>query len=202
MAPRQVLSNFNAELSDYKAQAKKIFKQLHTASPSRSTIETHSSHIFQFVPHHATTRTQCTHCSYIIEDGVCYLALASHSYPQQHAFAYLAEVHREFTVRLISQQCVVKVTLACTCRPSTAPTSTLWRGHMHSSALVSGSVTLMSHHVTCNSDTTIQKIRKNYIDARKTPSNLHKLNDELKDVQARCTRHTRHITHVSIRSAT
>ena len=38
---------------------------------------------------------------------------------------------------------------------------------------------LIAHHV----DSSIQRIRKGYLDTRKASSNLHKLNDELKDVQ-------------------
>ena len=42
--------------------------------------------------------TTLTAGSYIIEGGVCYLALASHSYPRDTAFAYLSDVHKEFMV--------------------------------------------------------------------------------------------------------
>ena len=36
------------ELNEYKAQAKKLFKQLNESSPKRCTIETHGPYIFQY----------------------------------------------------------------------------------------------------------------------------------------------------------
>lgn len=122
----------NAELNDYKAQAKKIFKQLTAASPSRCTIETHGSHIFH----------------YMIENGVCYLTLASHNYAKPMAFAYLEELSKEFQAKHGNE-------VATVARP----------------------------YAFIGFDSSIQRIRKGYLDTRKASSNLHKLNDELKDVQ-------------------
>lgn len=36
------------------------------------------------------------HCSYIIEEGICYLALCEEAYPSQLAFSYLNNLHTEF----------------------------------------------------------------------------------------------------------
>ena len=35
-------------------------------------------------------------CSYIIENGVCYLTIAERSYPKKLAFQYLEDLQREF----------------------------------------------------------------------------------------------------------
>ena len=35
--------------------------------------------------------------SYVIEEGICYLALCEHSYPPQLAFSYLENIHRDFS---------------------------------------------------------------------------------------------------------
>ena len=37
-----------------------------------------------------------SHCSYIIEEGICYLALCEEAYPSQLAFSYLENLHTEF----------------------------------------------------------------------------------------------------------
>jgi hypothetical protein len=39
-------------------------------------------------------------CSYIIEDGICYLAITERAYPRKLVFAYLADVHKDFVTEL------------------------------------------------------------------------------------------------------
>ena len=38
----------------------------------------------------------CTH-SYVIEEGICYLALCEPTYPPQLAFSYLDNLHKDFS---------------------------------------------------------------------------------------------------------
>ncbi|KAI8852685.1 Longin-like domain-containing protein, partial [Chytridium lagenaria] len=67
------------DLTDYKNQAKQLFKRLSNDSDQRCSIETGP-----FVFH------------YLIEFGVCYLTLCDRSYPKKLAFAYLEELQKEF----------------------------------------------------------------------------------------------------------
>ncbi|KAJ3287460.1 SNAP receptor [Rhizoclosmatium sp. JEL0117] len=70
----------SADLTEFKAQAKSIFKKLSPDSDLRCSIETGGSLVFH----------------YLIEFGVCYLALCDRSYPKKLAFAYLEELQKEF----------------------------------------------------------------------------------------------------------
>ncbi|KAJ3205796.1 SNAP receptor [Dinochytrium kinnereticum] len=67
------------DLTDYKNQAKQLFKRLSPDSDQRCSIETGP-----FVFH------------YLIEFGVCYLTLCDRSYPKKLAFSYLEEIQKEF----------------------------------------------------------------------------------------------------------
>ncbi|KXS12426.1 snare-like protein [Gonapodya prolifera JEL478] len=70
------------DLTDYKNQAKLIFKRLSASSEQRCTIET-GSYVFH----------------YLIDTGVCYLCLCDRSYPKKLAFSYLEELAVEFATR-------------------------------------------------------------------------------------------------------
>eukprot|EP00898_Chlorokybus_atmophyticus_P001479 jgi/Chlat1/2331/Chrsp17S02607 len=69
------------ELEGYKAQAKALFKKLSAgpAPPSRCTYES-GPYTFH----------------YLIENGVCYLALCEKSYPKKLAYQYLEDLQKEF----------------------------------------------------------------------------------------------------------
>lgn len=67
------------DLSEYKNQAKQLFKQLSVQAEQRCSVASEP-----FVFH------------YMIEFGVCYLCLCDKSYPKQLAFQYLEELQREF----------------------------------------------------------------------------------------------------------
>jgi vesicle transport protein SEC22 len=67
------------DLTEYKTQAKQIFKKLVNESDSRCSIESKAL-IFH----------------YLIEFGVCYLVLCDKSYPKKLAFSYLEEIQKEF----------------------------------------------------------------------------------------------------------
>ena len=67
------------ELDAWKAQAKKIVKQLSSASPPKLSIESGGATFH-----------------YINQGGVCYLCLTEKGYPKRLAFNYLEELQREF----------------------------------------------------------------------------------------------------------
>ncbi|KAJ3227035.1 SNAP receptor [Chytriomyces hyalinus] len=69
----------SSDLTEYKNQAKTIFKKLSPDSDLRCSIET-GPYVFH----------------YLIEFGVCYLTLCDRSYPKKLAFAYLEEIQKEF----------------------------------------------------------------------------------------------------------
>ncbi|KAG2175508.1 hypothetical protein INT43_001155 [Umbelopsis isabellina] len=69
------------ELSEYKGQAKTIFRRLNLNSEPRCSIES-GNYIFH----------------YIIENGVCYLCICEKSYPRKLAFSYLEELAKEFNL--------------------------------------------------------------------------------------------------------
>ncbi|KAJ3184002.1 SNAP receptor [Gaertneriomyces sp. JEL0708] len=69
----------SADLTEYKTQAKMLFKRLSPQSDLRCSIET-GNYVFH----------------YLIEFGVCYLCLCDRSYPKKLAFAYLEELQKEF----------------------------------------------------------------------------------------------------------
>ncbi|KAI8808669.1 Longin-like domain-containing protein [Cladochytrium replicatum] len=67
------------DISEYKNQAKQIFKRLSTDSETRCSVES-GPYYFH----------------YLIEFGVCYLCLCDRSYPKKLAFSYLEELQKEF----------------------------------------------------------------------------------------------------------
>ncbi|KAJ3320484.1 SNAP receptor [Boothiomyces sp. JEL0866] len=67
------------DLTEYKNQARQLFKKLSSNSEQRCSIDSN-----QFVFH------------YLIEYGVCYLCLCERSYPKKLAFGYLEELQKEF----------------------------------------------------------------------------------------------------------
>ena len=64
----------------FKNQAKQLLKKIHPRSTARMSIDTNP-----FIFH------------YIIENGICYLALTEKGYPKRLAFLFLEEIGREFT---------------------------------------------------------------------------------------------------------
>ena len=73
------LINQSVDLTEYKTQAKQLFKRLAYETEQRCTIES-APYVFH----------------YLIEFGVCYLTLCEKSYPKKLAFAYLEELQKEF----------------------------------------------------------------------------------------------------------
>lgn len=68
------------ELSEFKGQAKAVFRKLSSNSEPRASIESGKITLH-----------------YIIEDDVCYLCICDHSYPRKLAFSYLEELAKEFS---------------------------------------------------------------------------------------------------------
>lgn len=73
-------------LSLFKQQAKKILSRLKNA-PSRCSVD-------------GGTGSTPILFHYIVDGGICYLALAGKSFPKRLVFAYLEEVHRSFLEEL------------------------------------------------------------------------------------------------------
>ncbi|XP_029931195.1 vesicle-trafficking protein SEC22b-A [Myripristis murdjan] len=67
------------DLQQYQNQAKQLFRKLNAQSPSRCTLE---------------AGDMAFH--YLIEQGVCYLALCEASFPKKTVFAYLEDLQTEF----------------------------------------------------------------------------------------------------------
>lgn len=93
----------------YKNQAKQLLKKLHQGSTSRMSIET-NPYIFH----------------YVIESGVCYLALTDKNYPKRLAFLFLEEIAKDFVADLKIDHGEdwmrqVEVSQLCVCVPFPCP---------------------------------------------------------------------------------
>ena len=73
----------NDKMEMYKNQAKQLLKKLNPRSASKMSIET-NPYIFH----------------YMIDQGICYLALTDKSYPKRLAFLFLEEIAKDFTADL------------------------------------------------------------------------------------------------------
>jgi len=80
------------DLTEYKNQAKLLFKRLRDTEP-RASLES-GPYTFQYVCVQQKSAINST--SYLIDQGVCYLCLCDKSYPKKLAFAFLEELQREF----------------------------------------------------------------------------------------------------------
>ncbi|XP_064394981.1 vesicle-trafficking protein SEC22b-like [Halichondria panicea] len=67
---------------EYQPKAKQIFRKLSSVSPPRCSIECDPG---RMVFH------------YILEEGICYLALCDPTYPAKLAFNYLENLHKDFS---------------------------------------------------------------------------------------------------------
>ena len=73
----------NDKMEMYKNQAKQLLKKLNPRSASKMSIET-NPYIFH----------------YMIDQGICYLALTDKSYPKRLAFLFLEEIAKDFIADL------------------------------------------------------------------------------------------------------
>ncbi|KAJ3357560.1 SNAP receptor [Entophlyctis luteolus] len=172
------------DLTEYKTQAKSIFKRLSSDSDLRCSIETGP-----FIFH------------YLIEFGVCYLTLCDRSYPKKLAFAYLEEIQTEFHEKYGNE-------VASVARPYAfvkfgEPTVRSDLRHIRTHPFANFGFYFV---IFASKDTFIQKTKKQYKDTR-TQKNLSKLNDELQDVHRIMTKNISdvlgrgntldHMSHVS-----
>nr|XP_057920962.1 vesicle-trafficking protein SEC22b-A [Doryrhamphus excisus] len=70
------------DLQQYQRQAKQLCRKLNAQSPDRCTVE-----------------AQDMSFHYLIAEGVCYLAICEPTFPKKIVFAYLEDLHREFSDR-------------------------------------------------------------------------------------------------------
>ncbi|XP_064394995.1 vesicle-trafficking protein SEC22b-like [Halichondria panicea] len=70
------------DYAEYQPKAKQIFRKLSSVSPPRCSIECDPG---RMVFH------------YILEEGICYLALCDLTYPAKLAFNYLENLHKDFS---------------------------------------------------------------------------------------------------------
>lgn len=68
------------DLQQYQNQAKQLCRKLNAQSPDRCTLEAGDMNFH-----------------YLIAEGVCYLVLCEASFPRKTAFAYLEDLHSEFS---------------------------------------------------------------------------------------------------------
>lgn len=106
--------------------------------------------------------------SYLIAEDVCYLSLCEPSFPKKILFAYLEDLHREF-----SDQYGRKISTV------TRPYSFIEFGKSCFRCTLGCLLTLQ---LFLPQDTYIQKTKKSYIDSR-ARRNLGSINTELQDVQ-------------------
>lgn len=79
-------SGHSEHLAVFKQQAKKILQKL-SGAPARCSVD-------------GGTAAAPVVFHYLLEGGVCYLALAGKSFPKRLVFAYLEEIHRAFLEEL------------------------------------------------------------------------------------------------------
>lgn len=68
------------DLQQYQSQAKQLCRKLNAQSPDRCTLEAGDMNFH-----------------YLIAQGVCYLCLCEAAFPKKMAFAYLEDLHSEFS---------------------------------------------------------------------------------------------------------
>jgi len=122
----------------YKNQAKQLLKKLNRGSTARMSIES-NPYIFH----------------YVIENGICYLALTDKNYPKRLAFLFLEEIAKEFEADLKAD---------------------------HGEDWMRQVETVGRQYAFIKFDRTIQKKRREYSDPAST-ANVRKLTDDLQTIQ-------------------
>jgi vesicle transport protein SEC22 len=128
----------NDKMQLFKSQAKQILKKLNGRSTARMSIET-NPYIFH----------------YIIENGVCYLALADKAYPKRLAFLFLEEISKDFENELRRDH------------------GDNWQRHVE---------TVARQYAFITFDNIIQKKRREYRDPASS-ANVRKLTEDLQTIQ-------------------
>ena len=122
----------------FRNQAKQLLKKLNRGSTSRMSIES-NPYIFH----------------YIIENGICYLALTDKNYPKRLAFLFLEEISKDFEADLKIDH------------------GEDWQRHVE---------TVGRQYAFIKFDRTIQKKRREYSDPASS-ANVRKLTDDLQTIQ-------------------
>ena len=122
----------------FKNQAKQLLKKLSQQSTARMSIES-NPYIFH----------------YVIENGICYLALTDKSYPKRLAFLFLEEIAKEFEADLKLDH------------------GADWQRQVE---------TVGRQYAFIKFDRTIQKRRREYSDPASS-ANVRKLTDDLQTIQ-------------------
>ena len=128
----------NDKMQLFKSQAKQLLKKLNPRSTARMSIESNP-----FIFH------------YVIENGVCYLALADKSYPKRLAFLFLEEISQDFESELRRDH------------------GDNWQRHVE---------TVARQYAFITFDNTIQKKRREYRDPASS-TNVRKLTEDLQTIQ-------------------
>jgi vesicle transport protein SEC22 len=123
----------------FKGQAKQLLKKIHVRSTARMSIDSNP-----FIFH------------YIIENGICYLALTEKGYPKRLAFLFLEEISREFTDYLKLEY-----------------GEEAWQRTVE---------TIGRQYAFIKFDRVIQKKRREYSDPN-SANNMRKLNEDLASIQ-------------------
>ncbi|TDH72630.1 hypothetical protein CCR75_002072 [Bremia lactucae] len=145
VASMESIGDANGNLDTYKQQAKQIMKRFDQRSPTKCSIES-GAYTFQVL--------NVMSCSYLIQEGVCYLTLADRGFPKRLAFLYLEEVHAGFVEELERDS------------------GKNWRDMV---------TTVARPYAFIKFDKFIQKKRKEYADPSSS-QNMHRLNDDLADI--------------------
>jgi len=80
-------SGQSENLHIFKQQAKKVLQKLHNQTVTKCSVD-------------GGTPSAPVVFHYLVDGGICYLALASRSFPKRLAFVYLEDVHRAFVEEL------------------------------------------------------------------------------------------------------
>lgn len=132
-------STSSDKMEVYKNQAKQLLKKLNPRSASKMSIET-NPYIFH----------------YMIDRGICYLALTDKNYPKRLAFLFLEEIAKDFTADLNAEY---------------------GENWMHTVDTVGRQYAFIKF------DRIIQKKRREYADPNST-SNMEKINSDLQSIHS------------------
>ena len=128
----------NDNMDLFKSQAKQLLHKLSEENTSRMSIES-NPYIFH----------------YVIEKGICYLALTDKTYPKRLAFLFLDEIAKEFEAEMRADH------------------KDDWQRHVK---------TVGREYSEIKFDRTIQKKRREYSDPASS-ANVRKLTDDLQTIQ-------------------
>lgn len=178
------IGDASGNLDTCKQQGKQIIKKLDQRSPSKCSIEA-GAYTFQYALRPplmwlVIDGLMVCWCSYLLQDGVCYLTLSDRSFPKRLAFLYLEEIHAGFVDELTRDNGDRdwRDTVTTVARPyAFIKFGALACWLLLLLLLLPASLTLS----LSLADKFIQKKRKEYTDPNSS-QNMHRLNDDLADI--------------------